>query len=332
MAACSISPSSYVGGVCQRSSLMSSPSRSSRRSASGSRLRSRSPSRSTSKTSSVTGLVFGQRRGPTGVADVHPVGQPAERGDAVAERHHLRVQQHVAHRQRLELREGDGHVVLVARGQPDAVPGLDQDPHPVPLHLVRPLPTGGYVGATGGQHGTHGDILTDTVARASETVPGKEEHASDLEGCGVLRTGQRAREAVLRDRVPRRVLPPGARQGRRPDQVPARLLDRRRGDRVRRHRQGLRDRGRRDGHPRPTRTWPTCRSRPAARSRSRSSSRPTRSTRCCSRSPTTSSPRRPAPSRTPSSARRCSTPTGWPSSPSPCASAPPSPCSACATT
>ena len=48
------------------------------------------------------------------------------------------------------------------------------------------------------------------------------------------------------------------------------------------------------------------------RSRSRSSCPPTRSTRCCSRSPTTSSPRRRRPSRTPCCARRWSTPTGWP--------------------
>ena len=39
--------------------------------------------------------------------------------------------------------------------------------------------------------------------------------------------------------------------------------------------------------------------------------RATRSTRCCSRSPTTSSRRRPAPSPTRCCARRCRTPTGW---------------------
>ena len=46
-----------------------------------------------------------------------------------------------------------------------------------------------------------------------------------------------------------------------------------------------------------------------------------RSTRCCSRSPTTSSPRRPAPSPTPCCARRSRTPAGWPWSPSRCGSA-----------
>ena len=86
--------------------------------------------------------------------------------------------------------------------------------------------------------------------------------------------------AVLRDREPRRAVPPGAPPGRRPDQVPAGLQHRRRGGRLRRHRQGLRDRGRPDGRPRPTRTSPSCRRAAAARSRSRSSCRPTRSTRC----------------------------------------------------
>ena len=136
--------------------------------------------------------------------------------------------------------------------------------------------------------------------------------ACDLEGRGVLRARQRAGEAVRRDRVARRVVPAGARQGRRPDQVPAGLLDRRRGGRVRRHRQGLRDRGRRDGHPHRRRHGRAAERRRRARSRSRSSCPATRSTRCSSRSPTTSSPRRPAPSPTPCCARRCSTPTGWP--------------------
>ena len=74
-------------------------------------------------------------------------------------------------------------------------------------------------------------------------------HASDLEGCRLLRPGQRPGQAVCRHREPRRLVPAGARQGRRADQVPARLLPRRRGGGLRRHRQGLRDRGRRDGHP-----------------------------------------------------------------------------------
>ncbi len=137
-------------------------------------------------------------------------------------------------------------------------------------------------------------------------------HASDLEGRGVVRAGQRAGQALLRHRDARRLVPSGARQGRRPDQVPARLLDRRRG-----------------GAPTPTSPRAT-RPRTArwssstttdmaelpvdvvsARSRSRSSCRASRSTRCCSRSPTTSSPRRPAPSPTRCCGRRCSTPTGW---------------------
>ena len=79
---------------------------------------------------------------------------------------------------------------------------------------------------------------------------------------------------------------------------------RRRGGRVRRHRQGLRDRGRRDGHPHRRRHG-----RAAVDVVARDLGREvravaSRSTRCCSRSPTTSSPRRPAPSPTPCSARR----------------------------
>ena len=79
---------------------------------------------------------------------------------------------------------------------------------------------------------------------AYERVDG---HAGDLEGRGLLRPGERAGAAVLGDREPRRAVPSGAPRGRRPDQVQAHLLDRRRGGVVRRHRQGLRDRGRRHG-------------------------------------------------------------------------------------
>ena len=98
---------------------------------------------------------------------------------------------------------------------------------------------------------------------------------------------------LRRDRVARRLVPAGARQGRRADQVPAGLLDRRRGGRVRRHRQGYETE---DGEmvilsDDDMAELPSTSSR--ARSRSRSSCPRSRSTRCCSRSPTTSSPRSP---------------------------------------
>ena len=51
-------------------------------------------------------------------------------------------------------------------------------------------------------------------------------HASDLEGRDHLRPGQRAGQGVLRDRGPRRAAAPGARQGRRPDPLPAALRGR----------------------------------------------------------------------------------------------------------
>ena len=66
-----------------------------------------------------------------------------------------------------------------------------------------------------------------------------------------------------------------------------------------------------------------------ARSRSRSSCRRPDRPDAASRSPTTSSRRRPAPSPMPCSARRSSTPTGWPWSPSRCGNVRPSPCSGC---
>ena len=56
-------------------------------------------------------------------------------------------------------------------------------------------------------------------------------------------------QAVLGDRGEGHPVPPGAPHRRRPDQVQAHLLGRRRGGQLRRHRQGLRPRRRRDGHP-----------------------------------------------------------------------------------
>ena len=102
------------------------------------------------------------------------------------------------------------------------------------------------------RHGRHGMTEIGHSSRMPRRQFGDRvlsPHARDLEGCGVVRAGQRASQVVLRHREPRRVLPTGARQGRRPDQVPTGVLDRRRGGRVRRHRQGVRDRGRRDGDP-----------------------------------------------------------------------------------
>ncbi len=67
-------------------------------------------------------------------------------------------------------------------------------------------------------------------------------HAIDLEGRPDVRARQRAREGVLRDRGPRRVVAPGAQQRRRAHPLPADLRDRRRSRAVPGHRQGVRRR------------------------------------------------------------------------------------------
>ena len=207
----------------------------------------------------------------------------------------------------------DGDVVLVAGGEPQpAVAYVDQHPHAVPLHLVHPLRRPSARGCRGWRAW---DAWVHPVGywstSRSRSDQRRYEHACDLEGGGLVRTRQRPGEALLGDRVPRRLVPAGARQGRRADQVPAGLLDRRRGGRLRRHRQGLRDRGRRDGHPHRRRHG-----RAAVDVLARDRGREVRAER-----PDRPDALRevllprageaPAPSPTPCSARRCSTPTGW---------------------
>ena len=72
-------------------------------------------------------------------------------------------------------------------------------------------------------------------------------HEIDLEGRHHLRTRQRAGQGLQRDRGPRRLAAPGARQGWRTHPVPAPLRGLRQDHRLRAHRQGLRRR-RAHGH------------------------------------------------------------------------------------
>ena len=85
--------------------------------------------------------------------------------------------------------------------------------------------------------------------RAVRSPGGKGRHAIDLARGRVVRPRQHRREAVLRHRGQGHPLPPGARHRRRPGEVQAGLLDRRRRGRVPRHRQGLRAARRPGRHP-----------------------------------------------------------------------------------
>ena len=94
---------------------------------------------------------------PVGVPDVHPVGEGTEGRHSLAERDHLAVEQEVVaeRRERVQLGEGDGDVVLVARPDAEAARGaVHEDAHAVPLHLVGPARTG-HVVALGGEHRQH---------------------------------------------------------------------------------------------------------------------------------------------------------------------------------
>ena len=84
-----------------------------------------------------------------------------------------------------------------------------EHPHAVPLDLVRPFRRRGGPRFPDSQHGAHGSILTagsalDDVSRRNQTC------ACHLEGCRVVRAGQRAGAALQRDREPRRAVPAGA--------------------------------------------------------------------------------------------------------------------------
>ena len=141
-ASSSICPSSYVGGTCQATS--SRPSAEQPLATLGQRPAHRSsPSRrSRSKAIRVTGFFSASRRARVGVAHVHPVGERTEgRAPPRPARPPRRRagSPRRASARRVQLGEGDGDVVLVAR--PDAQPAsgaVHQDAHAVPLHLVGP--------------------------------------------------------------------------------------------------------------------------------------------------------------------------------------------------
>ena len=86
--------------------------------------------------------------------------------------------------------------------------------------------------------------------RSISFFPGAGTHAEHLEGRGLVRPGVDRGQALLRDRGEGHPLPPGAPRRRRAHPLQAHLLGRRRGGHLRRHRQGLRPRRRRDGDPR----------------------------------------------------------------------------------
>ena len=79
-------------------------------------------------------------------AHVHPVLQHPEVRDApLVEGDHLPVEEYVASAELVlrDVRPCGGHHVAVPAEHPDPVgPGVEQDPHPVPLHLVHPVLTG----------------------------------------------------------------------------------------------------------------------------------------------------------------------------------------------
>ena len=107
----------------------------------------------------VAGTDVDQARDLRGVADVHAVLQHAEVGDAaLVEGDHLAVDQQVAvaERRRGEVGPGGGDVVVVAAGHAyDAVADVDEHAHAVPLDLVQPLRAGRDAVGLAGEHRAH---------------------------------------------------------------------------------------------------------------------------------------------------------------------------------
>ena len=152
-----ICPSSYVGGTCQATSSSPSASSRSRRSASGRAQRSSPSYRRRSKAIRVTGFFSASRRARLASrtcirsARAPKDGTPSPR--ATTSPSSRKSSPSVG--KGVQLGEGDGDIVLVARPDAESALGaVHEDAHAVPLHLVGPARTG-HVVALGGEHRQH---------------------------------------------------------------------------------------------------------------------------------------------------------------------------------